>query len=165
MRDLPQDSGEYLSALHKIHSLTLYRIRVEHVSEEGFHTCFSAFRETLAYLSLETFITSFSAFVALVDYFPNIRTLQLRLFELEPDEGPVPTLSRSLRGKVHVEYAQDNSSEFYNRFAKLDQEYEELVINARTLSAPAKAKFLGSTLQISTTTVKFLRLTDEFRCE
>jgi len=163
MRDLPQDSGEYLSALHNIHSLTLYRIRVEHINEEGFRTCFSAFRETLTYLSLGTFITSFSAFVALVGYFPNIRTLQLRLFGLEPDEGPVPTLSRPLRGGVHVECAQDNSLEFYNRFAKLDQEYEELVINTAPLTAPAKTKFLQTALQISTATVKFLKLTDEFR--
>ena len=165
MRDLPQDSGKYLSALRNINSLTLSRIRVEHISGEGFRTCFSAFHETLTYLSLETFAASFSAFVALVGYFPNIRTLQLRLFELEPDEGQVPTLSQPLRGKVYVQCAQDNSLEFYNLFAKLDQEYEELAIDTSSLSTSAKTGFLASALQISTTTVKFLGLTDEFRCE
>ena len=63
---------------------------------------FSAFRDTLTYPSLETFTASFSAFVTLVDYFPNITTLRLRSFELEPDGGPVPSLSRPLRGKLYV---------------------------------------------------------------
>lgn len=90
MRDLPQDSGKYLSTLCNIHSLTLFNARVEHISEDLFHTCFSAFRGTLTYLSLESFATSFSAFVILVDYFPNITTLRFTSFALGPDEGPVP---------------------------------------------------------------------------
>ena len=140
-------------------------VRVDQVGGEGFRTCFSAFRETLTYLSLDTFITSFSAFVTLVDYFPNTRTLRLRLFELEPDKELVPALSRPLRGKVYVQYLDNNSSEFYDRFAKLDQEYEELTIDTSSLSAFAKTKCLGSALQISTASVKFLRLIDEFRSE
>ena len=169
MRDLPKDSGEYLSALHNIRSLTLCMIEVEHVGGEGFRTCFSAFREALTHLSLDIFITSFSAFVALVDYFPNIRILQLRLLNLERDNGPIPTLSRPLRGKLYVQCVQDYSLElsleFYNQFAKLEQEYEELTIDPYSLSSSAKTKFLDGALQISTATIKLLRLTDEFRGE
>ena len=102
MQDLAQDSGEYLSVLRNLHSLALVNVCVEHISEDGFRACFSAFRDTLTYPSLETFTTSFSAFVTLVDYFPNITTLRLRSFELEPDGGPVPSLSRPLRGKLYV---------------------------------------------------------------
>ena len=102
MRYLTQDSGEYLSALRNLHSLTLLKITVEHISEGGFRTRFSAFRETLTYLSLDTFITSFNAFAALVDYFPNIKTLRLQAFQLEPDEGPVLSLSRPLRGELRI---------------------------------------------------------------
>lgn len=99
MQDLPQDSGEYLSALRNLHSLTLAHTRVERIDEEGFRACFSSFRGTLTCLSLESFATSFGAFVTLVDYFPNITTLRLHSFVLEPDQGPVPILSRPLRGK------------------------------------------------------------------
>ena len=70
-------------------------------------------------LSLDTFATSFGAFVALVDYFPNIKTLQRRSFELEDDERPVPRLSRPLRGKLQVNHVRVGFSGFLNRFARL----------------------------------------------
>ena len=161
MRDLPQDSGKYLSALPNLHSLTLYNTKVEHISEEGFRTCFSLFRGTLTQLSLADFATSFSAFVALVDYFPNLRTLLLQSFTLEPDEGPVPSLSRPLRGRIHVH--QVSCLEFYNRFAKLDLEYEELVINPSLTSLGIA--FLESALQISAGTVKCLKLSASLACK
>ena len=157
MQDLPQDSGKYLSALHNVHTLTLWNTKVEYVSEGGFSTYFSAFRETLTDLSLEIFTTSFSTFVTLVDFFPNITALQLHSLTLEPDEGPVPTLSRPLRGKAHL---RDIPPEFFNRFAKLDLEYEELVIN----SSRTEVSRLEGAFQISANTVKFLRLTAAPQC-
>ena len=94
-----QDSGEYLSVMPNLRSLTLHHTGVEYAGEDEFRTCFSAFRESLTYLSLETFATSFSAFVTVADYFPNITILQLCSFELEPDEGPVPSLSHPFGGR------------------------------------------------------------------
>jgi len=155
MRDLPQDSGKYLSVLPNLNSLTLFNAKAERISEDGFHSCFSAFRGTLTYLSLDTFATSFSAFATLVGYFPNIRTLQLRSIFLEPDEGPVPPLFQTLRGKIRI-HAQPCYSEFFSRLAELDLQYEELVIIPSCNSV--EARFLESVLQISTRTVKFLRL-------
>ena len=127
---------------------------VEHIDEEGFSSCFSAFRGTLTYLSLDLSVTSFSAFVTLVDYFPNIRTLLLRSLVLKPDEGPVPTLSRPLRGKAHI-HVQSNHLEFFDRLSELNPEYEELVIDA--FYHRAEQKSLEKVLQISPRTVKFLR--------
>ena len=120
MRDLPQDSGEYLSALRNIRNLTLCDIKVEDVGEEGFRACCSAFRETLAHLSLDAFTTSFGGLVTSVDYFPNITTLQLSLFAQECDTRPVPSLSRPLRGKVHTLDVRTHCSRFFDRFTKLD---------------------------------------------
>ena len=143
MRDLPNDSGEYLSALCDVHSLILLNTTVEHT----------------------TFATLFSAFVTLVDYFPNITSLELDSLELEPDEGLVPSLSRPLRGKAHIhfaDYVQDDCLEFYDRFAKLNPEYEEVVVNS---SCVLDKKPLRIVLQMSTSTVKFLRLTTELQCE
>ena len=160
MQSLPRLSGKYLPALRNLQALTLYNIKIEHINEEGFHTCFSAFRETLTYLSLETFATSFSAFVTLVDYFPNLRTLQLRALELEPDGGPVPPLSRPLRGELHFYEIEPWYLEFLGQFSKLDLQYEELVIGCTFVSV--EARFLGSALQISPNTIKSLRLTGDF---
>ena len=165
MRDLLQDSKEYSSALCNIHTLTLVNIKVEHIGEEGFHTCFSAFRGTLTFLFLEFFCTSFSAFVTLVDYFPNITTLRLRAFDLVPDEETVPTLSRPLRGKLYIQINGPDCLEFFNRLAKLDSEYEELTADAFSISPDTKTKFVESTLQISTSTIKYLKLAVELERE
>ena len=165
MRDLAQDSWEYLSALRNLQNLTLFNIRIEHINRARFHTCFSAFRETLTSLSLDTFATSFGAFVALVDYFPNIKTLQLRSFELEDDERPVPRLSRPLRGKLQVNHVRAGFSGFLNRFARLKTEYEELEVDTLSLSTSTEAKFVECAFRISPRTIKVLRLTEELRCE
>ena len=162
LRDLPSDSGQYLSALHNLHSLTFQSVRVERVTEEKFRTCFSAFRESLTSLSLDYLAVSFGAFVTLVDYFPNITTLQLGLLVLEPDKEPVPSLSRPLRGKLHVGCLQGGFSNFLNKFSKLDLEYEELVID--TASSSVETDLVERVLEIGTSTVKFLRLTTEHQC-
>ena len=149
MRYLPEDCGGYFSALHNIHSLTLGFIKIEHISEEGFHTCFSAFRETLTDLALGQFAMSFSAFVTLVGYFPNITNLRLGMFMPIPDEGPVPLLSRPLRGKLLVRQFDSLCLEFFDRLAKLDLEYEELALDS--LFSP-ETEFLETILQISSST-------------
>ena len=155
MRALHQDSGGYLSALCNLRTLKLDNIRIEHTSEDIFGTCFSAFRETLTYLSLDDFTTSFGAFVTLVGYFPNITALELRSFILEPDEGPVPPLPRPLRGEAHIHHARFNHMEFLDRFSKLDLEYKKLVIDSPSFKS---AKFVENALRISTNTVEFLSL-------
>ena len=168
IRNLPQDSQQYYSALRSIQTLTLVHTRVENIGEEGFRACFSAFRETLTFLFLGFCDMSFSAFVALVDYFPNITTLRMCLCELEPDEGPVPILSRPLRGKAYIQYGHFVTADclaFFRRFAELDSEYEELVFDTFYHDPSEVALLLNNTLRISTTTVKFLRLFVEFERE
>ena len=162
MRGLLQDSEEYLLALHNLHSLTLEDIRIEYIGREELHTCFSAFHETLTYLSLDNVATSFSAFVTLVDYFPNLTTLRLRFLNVERNEGPVPYLSRPLRGKLELgfDYREAKSPTFVNQFAKLELEYEELVIEYSGSSSRG-TETLKRALRISTNTVKFLRVTAE----
>ena len=165
MRGLAEESGEYFSALRDIHSLTLCNIQVEHISEDQFRTCFSAFRETLTHLSLETVTTSIGAFVTLVDYFPNITTLQLRSLVLEHDKKSTPPLSRPFRGNVRVHCFRGDRMEFFDQFVKLDLEYEELVIASRALFIHEKIEFLDTVLQISVGTIRFLRLVTELDCE
>ena len=157
IQDLIQDTGEYLLGLHNLRSLTLHGIMVEHINERDFRTCFSAFRGTLTLLSLHNFATSFSAFVVMIDYFPNLTTLRLHPFVVGLNERSVPSLSRPLRGKLHLHHISDNCLEFFDRFAKLDPEYEELeIVSSSTLYT--ESRFVESALQISTSTVRFLRL-------
>ena len=163
MRDLLWDSGEYFSALCNLHSLTLYNITVEHISEEEFHTCFSAFRETLACLSLDRLTTSFSEFVTLVGYFPNITTLQLRSFRLKRDEGSLPPRRLLLRGKLRISIQAD-SPKFLDRFARLGLEYEELVIDTPSPTF-SDTKLIERVVRISASTAKLLRLTAHLHCE
>ena len=158
MGKLSEDSGEYLSVLRSVRSLELHCIVIDPINQEDFSNCFSSFKETLTDLTLERFVTSFSTFVKLVGYFPIITTLKLAVFGVRPDEGPVPPLSRPLRGKICVGFARISCMEFFNRFAKLDLEYEELVIGSRMHVNP-----LESILRLSTSTVKYLRLKVEPR--
>ena len=157
MGHLAQDTREYFPALRNLRSLTFAHIGITHAKEAEFHARFSAFHETLTSLILGTITTSFGAFVTLVNYFPNITTLQLGSVALEADEGPIPSLSRPLRGRIHFHDVQANRLEFLDRFAKLDLEYEELVIGSRSLMW---MRSLESVLRISTRTVRFLRLSD-----
>ena len=159
MGRLTEDSGEYLSALRGVRSLELCHVGIDSISQDDFSNCFSAFRETLTDLTLRHFFASFSTFVTLVGYFPNITTLKLGIFTTIPDEGPVPPLSRPLRGKICVGFTGTECVEFFNRFAKLDLEYEELqVMSSRLCMEP-----LESVLRLSASTVKYLRLKDEPR--
>ena len=158
MRDLPRDFGEYLSALPNLRSLALCYMKVEHFSGEEFHVCFSAFRGTLTSLSLDSVTAPLNTFVTLLGYFPNITTLRLDTFVLEPDERPIPSLARSLRGKLHVRDIDDRRSMAIDRFAKLNLEYEELVIN---FPPRYYMEVMKRVLRISTSTVKSLKLTGE----
>jgi len=151
MQCLQKDSGEYFSALYNIRSLELAGVKINRAE---FGICFSAFRETLTSLNLAILTMSFGTFVALVDYFPNIVTLQLSPSILEPDEGSVPPLSRPLRGKLQVDHALV-CSELIDRFATLDLEYEELVISSWSCLS---TRAMQSSLQLSPDTVKYLRL-------
>ena len=157
MGHLAQDIVEYFPALRNLRSLSFGHIGTAHAKEAEFHACFSAFRETLTSLILGTVTTSFGAFVTLVNYFPNITTLQLDSVVLELDEGPTPSLSRPLRGEIHFCYAQEDLLEFLDRFAKLDLEYERLVVASHSNT---ETRSLESALRISTKTVKFLKLPD-----
>ena len=162
MQDLPKEPGEFFSALHNIRSLEFVNVRIGRLSKE-LETCFSAFRGTLTNLTLDPFITSFGAFVSLVDYFPNVTALRLGMFALGPDEGPVPTLSRPLRGKLRILPPHPTSLEFIDRLAKLDQEYEELVVDPNFM--PLRTESFERVLQFSTGTVRYLRLLGDLECE
>jgi hypothetical protein len=138
----------------------LSNTKVKCTGEEGLGRWFSPFRDTLTCLSLYTFAAPFSVFVTLLDYFPNIATLQLSSIVLEPDGRPIPSLSRPLRGKLNLREVGGDHLESLIRFGQLDLEYEELVLCAfYHFTGPG---FLESALRICPRAVKSLRLAAEF---
>ena len=161
---LVAETSYWMQNLHNVHSFDLFGIKIGNISEREYQTCFSAFRETLTNLTLDDFDTSFSAFVTLVDYFPNITTLQLHSFEVKPDEGPVPPLSRPFRGRLCIHCFEDDYVEFFDRLAKLDPQYEELVIGSE-FSSDIGTELAESLYQIGANTVKYLRLTADLERE
>ena len=153
MWDLPKDSGEYFSALHNVHSLTLRNITIEYISgRKTFGKCFSAFRNTLTELSLELFAISFQMFATFVDYFPNITTLRLSSFALRSDDRSVRPLSRPLRGKICF---HNPNAAFAERLAELNLQYDALVIES---SFTMIEWTLERVIQVSASTIKYLRL-------
>ena len=162
IRNLSKYSGEYLSAMHNIYRLVLGNIIIEHISKGEFRTCFSAFRETLVDLTLDIFNTSFSALVALVDYFPNLTTLRLGLFDVTPDEEPVPALSRPLRGRIHISCISRYLAGFFDRLAKLDPEYEELILDS---GFRMNAELVERVFRLGASTIRCLRLTAKLERE
>lgn len=155
--------GSFLSALRNLRSLTLRDISIVSIGEEAFHTCFSAFRESLTELSLERFNTSFNVFATLVGYFPNVTTLRLEILALDVDEGPATPSSLPLRGEIYIRYTPIDWQEFANRFTKLNPEYDRMVIDARPFMEElgpfmVETAPLESILQLSASSVKYLRL-------
>jgi len=159
LENFPGDFRDSLPALRNLRTLSLGYITIEDMDGEAIHTCFSAFRETLTELSFGLVVTSFSTFVTLVGYFPNVTTLRLGSFTLTPDEGPVSPLPRPLRGKISIHDIHYHCQELVNRLAKLDLEYDELVIEP---FSEMEAVVLESLLQLSARTVKRLRLKADF---
>ena len=155
MQNIRQDSEEYLSALHNLHSLSFYNIATKPIDEGGFRACFSGFRETLTKFSLERVASSFSMFVTLVGYFPNINNLRLGSFKLTPDEWLVPSLSRPLRGRLCIHDIGSDGRKFIDRLAGLDLEYSGLVIEA---GDTVRVQVIRSMLQLSASTIRYLRL-------
>ena len=102
----------------------------------------------------------------LVGYFPNVTTLQLDSLYVRPDERPderrVPQLSQPLRGKIHLDCFGDDCVEFFDQLAKLNPEYEKLVLVSRF---HVGSRLIESLFWLSASTVKYLRLTAELERE
>ena len=81
---------------------------------------------------------------------------------MRPDERQVPQLSQPLRGKIHLGYSSGNYIEFIDRLAKLDPEYEELVLESEP---HVETVLVESVLRLGVSTVGYLRLAAEFECE
>ena len=72
---------------------------------------------------------TWNGFIALLNYFPNIRNLEVRKVSFKVDSSPSLDLRHPLRGRLCVRCEMEKDPKpFIDRFIKLKPEYEELVI-------------------------------------
>ena len=118
----------YLSSFHRLQRLFLCSTSIKPGISKRLQV-FSAFRHSLSSLILHTLILTWSSFVALVDYFPYVRDLEVSHPIWGIDYEQAPPLSRPLRGRLSINVCQHLALKiFTDRFSGLEVEYDELLI-------------------------------------
>ena len=91
----------YLPSFRQLRTLTLSRMSVESDFSQQVKI-FSVFQHTLSSLSIRLVSLPRSAFIALVDFFPNLKNLEICNPHFCEDDQQPTTLSRPLRGGLHI---------------------------------------------------------------
>ena len=118
---------EYLPSFSKLQALTLFNVDIKSAVIDNLEI-FSAFQQTLVSLRLIQVSVTWSAFVGFIGCFPHLRTLGIHCTSFRVDDWPIPRISHVLRGRLVVESSRRVMGVFFDRFPKLRQEYEELMI-------------------------------------
>ena len=97
---------------------------------------FSPCQPALSSLALSVVSLQWRSFIAIIDYFPNPRNLELQCLSFEDENRNLPPLSRPLRGTLSFYLSEEkNLAAFFDWFARLEVEYEELVVDLGEVSA------------------------------
>lgn len=115
----------YLPSFHRLQSLSLCKIFIPSDIPKWLEV-FSAFRHTLSSLILRSLFLSLSTFIAIVDYFPHLRDLEISGPSWKTDHEQAPPLSRPLRGRLSIN--THDLKPFADMFSGLETEYDELLI-------------------------------------
>ena len=119
---------DYFPSFCKLKILTFRGLSIEpNLSLE----MFSAFQHTLSSLQFMRVSIPWSAFVAVLGWFPNVRTLSIRNSSFQADGRPVTHIHHPLRGMLIIDSSWCYMGPFIDRFPTLKQEYEELVVFGR----------------------------------
>jgi len=117
--------SDYLPSLYNLESLvlSLMHLRVDFSQIKNF----SAFRLTLSSLSLRNCHLSTYVLITLVNYFPNLVDLELRIPIYVGDYHRVPPLSRPLHGRLSVQTCGINLP-LFDELSDLPPELDELFL-------------------------------------
>ena len=92
--------------------------------------------QSLSSLALSVVSLQWRSFIAIIDYFPNPRNLELQCLSFEDENRNLPPLSRPLRGTLSFYPSEEKSlAAFFDWFTRLEVEYEELVVDLGDVSA------------------------------
>lgn len=134
------DFSVYLPSFQHLQHLTLCSMRIKDISQQL--EAFSSFRHTLSSLTLHALTLTWFAFIAIVDYFPNVRDLTVShpLWEIY-QRHPVP-LSRALRGKLSIDIRKCRGLPIFStRLSGLKVECDELFILGGLDSGPPTSHY------------------------
>jgi len=130
------DFFNYLPSFHRLQRLSLCSTSIKSDIPKRLEV-FSAFRQTLSSLTLHTLILTWSTFVAVADYFPHVRDLEVSRPIWGIDYEQAPPLSRPLRGRLSIDMSSSLALQiFADRFSDLEVEYDELLILGNRISGP-----------------------------
>ena len=119
----------YLPSFRRLQTITLFHISVAPDLSERMEM-FSSCQSVLSSLILCAISLPWRSFIALIDYFPNLRNLELESLSFADDNTNPSPLSRPPRGKLCFHLCQeDYLVAFSDWFAGLDVEYDELVVD------------------------------------
>jgi len=120
---------DYMPSFLQLQSLTLCGVRVKSDFSEQVEM-FSAFQHTLSSLSLHDISLPWASFTAVINYFPNIKNLDIQdPFFSEGDQQQTP--SRPLLGRLSIAlFTGEAIRTFSNWLSGTQVAYNELVIDA-----------------------------------
>ena len=124
-----EDLYTYFPSFRRLQAITL---RCTHVSLDIHKRIemFSPSKDTLLSLTLSNVSLSWPSFITLVDYFPNLRDLQLEGLSLK-DGNPCPSpLSRPLHGKLSfLSHKKESLVALCDWFCESEAKYDELAVH------------------------------------
>lgn len=118
----------YLPSLSRLERLGLYspHLGPDVPQQIGL---FSAFQQTLSSLSLADCRTTSNALITIINYFPLLVNLDLQALTYEEDRGPVPQLSRPLRGRLVIADCETTIRVLFDKLSNPPPALDELFLH------------------------------------
>ena len=144
------DLYDYFPSFHRLHTIRLFGSYVSSYIPERMEM-FSPCQQSLSSLIFAEVSLPWRSFIALIDYFPNLRNLELRGIFLRVNNRNPPHLSRPLRGRLCLHLSvEDNLEDLSRLFTGPEVEYEELVVEMRYITGTYSQRIVtacGNTLK------------------
>jgi len=129
-----EDLYVYFPSLRRLRTIRLSGAHISSDIPERIEM-FSPCQQALSSLIFTDVSFPWRSFIVLIDYFPNLRNLELSSLFFKDDNMNPPPLSRPLRGKLCFCLSEEEYDiALSNWFTGLEVEYEELVIDVDHLS-------------------------------
>ena len=126
----------YFPSFHRLHTINLSDVHISSDIPERIEM-FSHCQQVLSSLILVDVSLPWRSFTTLIDYFPNLRNLELSTLAFDDDNINPPPLSRPLRGKLCFYLSEAATVVAFSDwlFTGPVVEYDELVVDVGYFSA------------------------------
>ena len=93
------DLYDYFSTFHRLHTIKLFQSHISPDISEQMEIFFPC-QQSLSSLTFDTAWLQWRSFITIIDYFPNLRNLELRDINFGVSDRSPPPLSRPLCGRL-----------------------------------------------------------------